>query len=258
MARLLTTVDPCSIEFSSPQKHGPIYIMRPTVPVLLQTPAVLCTSALAPGDRKLYVQLDSVTEGWIRQFEDGFKTFAKCNTQALFHKELDPEFIDESFRSCLPLPGAKAPVAFTITEDATIFLHTHELLERDAIVPGTSVNLLLEVSCIQFGKKWFTPKLRVTSLRIPPPPPPPRATPTYESIGWLDDDHETQQASANVGDDDDDALSIDIDLDGGLVVPPPPPPATTAPPADAAPPTVVETVGPPPASTNFSLCIEEV
>ncbi|WIA10852.1 hypothetical protein OEZ85_011018 [Tetradesmus obliquus] len=212
MAQLLVNVDPSSIAFNGPQKNGPIYVMRPAAaPVLLQTPAVTCVAQLGPEDRKIQVQLDAVTEDWIRAFEATFKDYAKANTTLLFNKELDPEFIDESFRSCLPPPGAKAPLAITMANDAAVFLHTHELLTREEVAPGVQVNLLLEITCIQFGKKWFTPKLRVASLRIPPPPPPPRSVPTYESVGWVDDgtDHETSTLAA--GADDEDALSIDLD-----------------------------------------------
>ncbi|KAF6250472.1 hypothetical protein COO60DRAFT_1465400 [Scenedesmus sp. NREL 46B-D3] len=249
MAQLLKSVDASSIAFTAAQKHGPIYVMRPVKPVLLQTPAVTCVASLGPDDRKLHVQLDSATEAWIRGFEESFKAYAKANTHALFNKELDPEFIDESFRSCLPPPGAKAPVAFTLLEDAAVFLHTHELLTREAVAAGVAVNMLLEVACIQFGKKWFTPKLRVLSLRIPPPAPPPCPTPTYESLGWIDevagaaaDDEADDEA------DEDDDASIDIDLDE--LAPPPPRQRAAA--------AVVESLGPLPITSELSMSIEDV
>lgn len=214
MAQLLTSVDPSSIAFSLPKRHGPIYLMQPVQPLAMQTPVLTCAASVGPADTKIHVLLDSTTEGWIRAFEDSFKTYAKANTSALFNKELDPGFIDESFRSSLPVPGAHAPVALTLSKDAAVFLHTHELATRDLLVQGTPINLMLEVSCIQFGKKWFTPKLRVLSVRIPPPPPPPKATPTYESFGWLDVEDNTEGAGLPSDDDEDDdldALSIDID-----------------------------------------------
>jgi hypothetical protein len=198
--------------------------MRPTEQVVLQTPPAVVAADLQPDGRKVQVILDAVTDQWIRQFEEGFKAYAKANTVELFEKELDPEFIDESFRSCLPPQGTGAPLSVTLTDDACVFEHTREMVDRTAVRAGTYVNLLLEIVCIQFGKHWFTPKLRAVSVRIVPPPPAPKPTPTYESLGWVDDDlTETVQqqalpASAQVDELDDDQLSIDIDLDG--VAPP--------------------------------------
>lgn len=222
MAQLLGTVDPSSIAFQPPSKHGPIYVMRPCDVLLLQTPAVTCCEALADADRKLQVELDPVTDAWIRAFEASFKAFAKANTAALFNKELDPAFIDESFRSCLPCsPG---PLSMALAQDAAIFEHTtHELVGRGSIQSGTRVNLMFEIACIQFGKRWFTPKLRVRSLRIapaaPPPPPSPAEppTPTYETVGWVEDDEHEPQQQQQAGCEgtqqaaDSDAWSIDLD-----------------------------------------------
>lgn len=245
MARLLSSVDPCSIGFLPPQKCGPIYIMRPNAPLVLQTPPVTCTQALGPKDRKLHVLLDPVTEAWLRSFEASFAAYAKANTRQLFNKDLDADFIDESFRSILPPPGAKSPVALAITDDAAVFNYNKEQLTRDAVPAGASLNLLLEVACIQFGKKWFTPKLRVVSLRIPPPPPPPPATPTYESLGWVDDAAGDAQQAVEA--DDDDAVSIDIDLDELAPAEVPPPQHELA-----------ASVGPPALPEDLSLAIEDV
>lgn len=198
--QLLANVDPRQISFTEPKKVGPVYAMKPVEPVLVQTPPVVC---IALEGRKLVVELDPMTHKWIQDFEAHFKAYTQANVMTLFHKEeIDDDFVEESFKSCLT-----TPMNLTLTEGAPVFLPTHEMLSRDAVLPGTRLNLLLEVNSVLFGRKWFSPKLRVTSLRIAPQPPPSPAPLTYESLGWHDDGFGFENGG------DDETVSIDIDLD---------------------------------------------
>lgn len=60
--------------------------------------------------------------------------------------EINKHFVKKSLKSCLV-----SHMAMTQTEDGPVFLHTHEMLSRDAVLPKTKLNLLLEVNNIQFG-----------------------------------------------------------------------------------------------------------
>ena len=168
---IFRTITPQTIQYQAPLKAGGMYLMRPAQPLLVQTSELLCVDGLTSGpSSKITLKLDDRVACWLRDMETHAVAYAKEHRMELFNHSLDDAFIEESFKTCLGPPSADT-ATFKLAEDVAIFSDRKEALGREAVRPGTRVAVLIEFKGVEFGRKSFALRTRITSFRVATRPP---------------------------------------------------------------------------------------
>ena len=158
-------MSPDTVTFQPPTKVAGTYLMRPMQPLLLQTPELVCVDGLTSGPTtKITLKLDGRVQGWLCRLESRAVAYAKEHKMELFNKELDDLWIEQSFKTCISASGDSA--TFKLADEVAVFSDKKEVLGPDAVRPDTRVALLLDFKGVEFGRKSFALRMRITAFRV--------------------------------------------------------------------------------------------
>lgn len=177
-SRVNTAVELGPDAFEGVQKTGNAYSARLRHPVLVQTPAVVLLSSLDDADvghAHLKVSSSPRFVQFVERVEEALLATSLQSKDAWFRHEVHDDVLRASFRSFYKAGALRVRVP----QDALVFDEEGRVAGRDAVLTGSTLRCLLELSKVTFGRTEYGAMWSLVQAQVvpPPPPPPPPAAP---------------------------------------------------------------------------------